>query len=221
MTLETALAELAIPGDSKQVVFVTSDGWNSPRAKVRLMERTDRAWVQKGPTMEGLTGRNGLAWGLGLHKSPTTGPRKVEGDGRAPAGVFRFGTAFAKSKGDFAWRCVVLQPTHEGIDDPKSRYYNQLVNRRDIAKPDWASSEKMRASPHYGLGIWVEHNPQRTPGAGSCIYLHEWVGDRSGGTAGCTLLPMKELRWVIGTLDPAKNPLLVQLPEAIAQKVLP
>ena len=38
-------------------------------------------------------GRAGSAWGLGLHPAQR-GPQKREGDGRAPAGVFRIGTAF-------------------------------------------------------------------------------------------------------------------------------
>lgn len=212
--------EIVIPDGSKQVVFVTSEGWDSSRVRVRMLERVGRTWVQKGGTMPGLTGRNGMAWGLGLHKSSIGEPAKVEGDGRAPAGVFRLGTAFAKTKEDFAWPCVVLRPTHEGVDDPSSRFYNRLVDRREVAKPDWASSEKMKASPHYGLGIWVEHNPKRTPGAGSCIYLHEWVGER-GGTAGCTVLRLNELRQLVGSLDPAKEPVLVQLPERTARELVP
>jgi zinc D-Ala-D-Ala dipeptidase len=214
--LGVSRAEIGIPSDSKQVIFVTSEGWNSPRATVRLMERRG----QKGATMEAMTGRNGMAWGLGLHNSPLGERAKREGDGRAPAGTFRLGTGFAKSKQDFAWPCVILRTTHEGVDDPKSRYYNQLVDRGDIANPDWASSEKMKASPHYGLGFWVEHNPKRISGAGSCIYFHEWVGDRSG-TAGCTLLRMNDLRWLMGSLDSGKKPVLVQLPEKTARVLVP
>ena len=36
-------------------------------------------------------GRNGAAWGLGLHAAQPQGPQKQEGDGRAPAGVFTLG----------------------------------------------------------------------------------------------------------------------------------
>lgn len=220
ITLGISPAKSAISADSTQVVFVTTDGWNSSRATLRLLERVGGKWIQKGATMDAVTGRNGLAWGTGLHKTPTGQRMKSEGDGCAPAGVFRFGMAFAKAKQSFAWHCVILQPTHEGVDDPKSRFYNQLVDRREIANPDWTSSEKMKASPHYGLGVWVEHNPKRIPGAGSCIYLHEWVGNRAG-TAGCTLLRPKELRWLIGSLERAKKPLLVQLPADAARRYFP
>lgn len=113
---------------------------------------------------------------------------------------------------------ITLTPSHEGVDDPKSRYYNQLVDRRKVPSPDWASSEKMHASPHYGLGIWVRHNPANVPGAGSCIYLHEWIGEREG-TAGCTVLRRDDLAWLLGELRPGKSPVLVQFPETVAEKL--
>ena len=31
----------------------------------------------------------------------------------------------------------------EGIDDPRSRYYNQLVNRSKVARGDWRTFERM------------------------------------------------------------------------------
>jgi L,D-peptidoglycan transpeptidase YkuD (ErfK/YbiS/YcfS/YnhG family) len=82
---------------------------------------------------------------------------------------------------------------------------------------DWSSSEKMHESPHYGLGIWVEHNPKREPFGGSCIYIHEWVGDRSG-TAGCTVLRRADLERLLKFLDPDAKPVLVQMPEPVARE---
>ena len=170
--------------------------------------------------MPALTGRNGMAWGLGIHTAEDNAPRKKEGDGRAPAGVFSFGSAFSREAVRLGVKCITITPSHEAIDDPKSRYYNQLVDLRKVAAPDWKSSEKLFGSAHYSLGIWVEHNPMRIPGAGSCIYLHEWVGERTG-TAGCTILRMAALKRTLGTLKTAAQPVLVQLPESVARERLP
>ena len=41
-------------------------------------------------------GKNGLAWGKGIadNLDQRDGPVKHEGDGKAPAGIFKLGTAF-------------------------------------------------------------------------------------------------------------------------------
>ena len=213
-------ANVAIPASSRQVVLVTSRDWSARDANVRIFSRTKRGWEQTGATMPALTGRNGMAWGLGLHDGESGAPQKKEGDGRAPAGVFRFGPAFSSNGVRLSVPSFTLTPSHEAIDDPKSRYYNQFVDLRKVAAPDWKSSEKLFGSPHYSLGIWVEHNPRRIPGAGSCIYLHEWVGERKG-TAGCTVLRIADLQRTLRTLKSGARPVLVQLPEPIALKHLP
>ncbi len=170
--------------------------------------------------MPALIGRNGMAWGLGIHIAEDNAPRKKEGDGRAPAGVFGFGPAFSREAVRLGVKCITITASHEAIDDPKSRFYNQLVDLRKVPDPDWKSSEKLFGSPHYSLGIWVEHNPMRIPRAGSCIYLHEWVGERTG-TAGCTILRIADLKRTLGTLKTTAQPVLVQLPESVARERLP
>lgn len=213
-------ANVAIPTSTRQVILVTSRDWNTSVANVRIFSRTKRGWEQNGAAMPALTGRNGMAWGLGLHDGEKGAPQKKEGDGRAPAGVFRFGPAFSSEAVGLGVKCITITPSHEAIDDSKSRYYNQLVDLRKVAEPDWKTSEKLFGSAHYSLGIWVKHNPERIPGAGSCIYLHEWVGERTG-TAGCTVLGSADLKRTLGTLKTAAQPVLVQLPESVARERLP
>ena len=49
---------------------------------------------------------------------------------------------------------VALKKETEGIDDPRSRYYNQLVDRSKVAKVDWRSSEQMRRNDNlYKWGV--------------------------------------------------------------------
>jgi D-alanyl-D-alanine dipeptidase len=146
----------------------------------------------------------------------TDGPRKKEGDNKAPAGIFHLGPAFGYAAAERAsWiklRYVALTKSTEGVDDPRSRYYNQLVDRSKIAQVDWKTSEKMlRADDLYKWGVVVAHNSSATPGAGSCIFLHIWRNS-SAATAGCTAMPEQNLVKLLHWLDPAAHPILIQMP---------
>ena len=143
-------------------------------------------------------------------------PRKIEGDNKAPAGVFRLGPVFGYAPADSAaWVKLPYLPVSkniEGVDDPRSRYYNRLVDRTKVARVDWRSSEQMRRDDHlYKWGAVVDHNPSAIPGAGSLIFFHIWKNS-SSPTAGCTAMRERDLVRLIRWLDPAARPILVQMP---------
>ena len=184
---------------------------------MRCFQRADGAstWRQVPPESTVAVGRAGLAWGVGLHgTSAAGGPVKREGDGKAPAGVFplieAFGFASAKDAKIAQMPYRQLTEQMEGIDDPKSRYYNRIVDRSSIDAPDWNSSERMRVQP-YRWGAVVGHNPNQVPGAGSCIFLHVWEG-AGVATSGCTAMPEDQMLRLLRWLDRNKKPILVQLP---------
>src|SRR4051812_45211749 len=81
---------------SRQVVLVTTPDWNSVKGTLRRFERksTRAKWTQVGEAFEIVVGRSGLGWGAGVVETEGVGPSKHEGDGRAPAGVFRLTSAF-------------------------------------------------------------------------------------------------------------------------------
>ena len=210
-----------IPDSARQLVLVTADSWASPNATVQCYERSGGKWERTGSACAAQVGERGLAWGLGLHRAPSdAAPRKREGDRRAPAGIFRitgaFGTLPRSGTGAIRLPYLALTGTHEAIDDPASRQYNRIVDRATAARPDWRSSERMAASPHYILGLTIGHNPAHVPGAGSCIFLHAWIGERTG-SPGCTLLHLPDLLRLARWLDPARHPVLVQLPRSEAR----
>lgn len=218
MTVPAADIERAIPPGCGQLVLVTAADWNVSAATVRRFERAapHAPWVAVGRPVAALLGERGLAWGLGLHAEPHgETPRKREGDRRSPAGVFRITGAFglAGKIAGLKLPAQLLTPMLEAVDDPASRFYNRIVDRAGIAQPDWRSSERMSAMPDYALGLAVAHNPRSVPGAGSCIFLHLWSGSRRG-TAGCTVLRERDLAALARWLDTAREPVLVQLPEA-------
>ena len=220
MPAPAAEFEKAIPRGCGQLVVVTTADWSAPAATLRRYERTapGAAWVPVEKAVPALLGERGLAWGLGLHAVPRDGaPQKREGDRYSPAGVFRLTAAFgAREKiAGLKLPATPVGPTLEAVDDPASRYYNRIVDRAEIARADWHSSERMHAVRDYALGIVVAQNPRNVPGAGSCIFLHLWSGKRTG-TAGCTVLRERDLTALARWLDPAREPVLVQLPRALA-----
>jgi L,D-peptidoglycan transpeptidase YkuD (ErfK/YbiS/YcfS/YnhG family) len=169
----------------------------------------------RGRAIPVVLGKKGMAWGRGLVEFKQGAP-KVEGDNKAPAGIFRLGPAFGYAPRSAApWiklPYIPLTKYSEGIDDPHSRYYNQLVDRSKIAKIDWRSSEQMlRADVLYKWGIVVAHNPAATPGAGSCIFLHIWKNSHTA-TVGCTAMAEGDLVALLRWLDPSKRPVLIQMP---------
>lgn len=138
---------------------------------------------------------------------------KREGDGCSPAGVFVLPLAFgAALPEEVSWvRMPYLQTTDtlHGIDDPRSRFYNQIVDSA-LVEPDWAVSETMnREDGLYRWGVFVGHNPGGEPGGGSCIYLHLWRG-QGQGTAGCTAMSEGDMKDLLAWLDLGCAPCLVQ-----------
>src|SRR5687767_11884106 len=161
-----------------------------------------------------------MGWGLGLHRmrEGSDGPRKKEGDGKAPPGMFRLTGGFGfgpPAVGRMPW--LTITRTTEAIDDPASRHYNRIVDRQRIERPDWRSSEKMARIPTYALGLTVAHNPRNLPGAGSCIFVHLQEPTRAG-TSGCTALRESDLRELLRWLDLARDPVIIQLPMEVAKQ---
>jgi D-alanyl-D-alanine dipeptidase len=72
----------------------------------------------------------------------------------------------------------------------------------------------------YRWGAVINHNVNpAVPGVGSCVFLHIWSGP-SSWTAGCTAMAQEQLEPILAWLDPAKSPLLVQLPAAQYKKLM-
>jgi D-alanyl-D-alanine dipeptidase len=145
------------------------------------------------------------------------GPHKIEGDKKAPAGVFNLLFSFGYQHSAPATRLPYrpISPETVTVDDPRSRYYNQMLETTGVRHPDWRSAEKMRLTDdRYKWGIFVGHNLPPVPGAGSAIFLHVWKNSATT-TVGCTAMPEKALVDLLHWLDPAKHPLLIQLPSPV------
>ncbi len=212
---------------SRQCLVVVAENWSATTGVLGAFERTSASgdWKMHGKTTPVVLGKKGLAWGIGLVGASGPVPQKKEGDNKVPAGVFHLGPAFGYAPPDAArWiklKYVALTEQTEGIDDPSSHYYNRLVERSQVKKVDWRSSEQMRRKDDlYKWGMVVDHNPAAIPGAGSCIFIHIWRNS-SSATVGCTAMPEKNLLNLLKWLDPAAHPFLVQLPREEYSRLQP
>jgi L,D-peptidoglycan transpeptidase YkuD (ErfK/YbiS/YcfS/YnhG family) len=207
--------------NATQLILVTTPDWNAPAGTLRAFERAGGQWKQIGNTTPVTIGRTGAAWGLGLNDVPADGPRKREGDGRSPAGVFAIGTAFGYAgNATTALPYAPMDANDYCIDVPDSTLYNRIVDAREVGADAVAgSTEPMRRDLHangdqrYRLGFVIEHNAAARPGAGSCIFAHLWKSP-TDATAGCTAMADAEMERILAWLDPGRHPIFVLLPDA-------
>jgi L,D-peptidoglycan transpeptidase YkuD (ErfK/YbiS/YcfS/YnhG family) len=221
LTLPAAAVEAPVPWSvSRQMVVVTTDGWDATQGTLRTYVREGASWKVVGNASPVVIGKTGSAWGVGLSPPQTDGPQKKEGDGRSPAGVFRIGKAFgyAETNGT-AMPYMGLTASDYCVDVDGSPYYNQLVDEKKVGEQAVAgATEPMRRDIHfqgdhaYRIGFVIEHNPDGKKGQGSCIFAHLWKTP-STGTAGCTAMADDVMERLLAWLDPTKKPVFVLLPK--------
>src|SRR5262245_65466187 len=115
--------------ESRQLILGATSGWNAVDGEMRLYERdsVNDQWKTVGEKIPIVVGRNGMAWGRGLHGDAIgEGPVKQEGDGRTPAGVFSLSSAFGyappEQAGEVKFAYVQAAATLEWVDHPQSAY---------------------------------------------------------------------------------------------------
>lgn len=198
--------------ESKQLLVVTTKNWSISSGVMQRFERHHGSWEKVGDAIEIELGRNGLGWGIGLHDIPKDAKIiKKEGDGKAPAGIFKLNQAFGYAPFNIDYPYEVYKETDHCVDDVNSKYYNKIVDSTKINR-DYKSHETMKfPKNYYKYGIVVDHNgitdgTKSKKGAGSCIFIHI----KSVPTAGCTVMTEKEIKEVLQWLDTKAQPLLVQ-----------
>ena len=202
-----------------QLLLVVSGGFDDSAATLQRYERVEGRYHKAGKAAAVNLGRSGMGWGIGFPFPHGEGePVKQEGDGRAPAGIFRLGEVFGYARNDG----TKMPYLHAGrdlicIDDRDSPFYNRI--KRIDSGTSVRSFEWMRRDDDlYRIGVTVAHNSAQKPGAGSCIFLHVRKSQGSP-TSGCTSMELKELQKIVRWLDPEKQPLLVQIPKAYCDVV--
>lgn len=205
--------------DARQLVLVTTSGWDATQGTLHTYTMTDAGWRAAAPANAVTIGRAGSAWGIGLHPSQA-GPIKKEGDGRSPAGVFHIGTAFGYAQSaKTALHYTAMSDSDYCIDVNGSPLYNRIVDSRVVGKAAIeGSTEPMRRDIHvngdqrYKIGFVIEHNATGTAAAGSCIFAHLWKAPGEA-TSGCTAMDESVMRTLLAWLNPEQHPIFVLLPQ--------
>lgn len=128
---------------------------------------------------------------------------KKEGDGKTPIGEFKLGIILGMHPKEEIVNKVkseYMQITEDiyWIDDPKSKYYNKLVDISKVEK-DWSSAEHLIDYPiQYEYLVEIKTNPKNISGKGSAIFLH---CTNNKPTEGCIAVDRKIMGKLIGFIN--------------------
>ena len=209
-----------------QLMVVLTENWETNNCRIYLCEKEGDRWLVNKNIMEGVTGKKGLAWGIGLYQDLSLDTlevyqKKAEGDNKSPAGIFKTGPCYGYADSlpfISSLEYFHIQPTFQGVDDPSSTFYNQIIDIRDLEKsPEnyYNSHEEIKRKDNlYKWFFRIGHNSENIPSAGSLIFFHIWRNNTKG-TAGCIATSEENILNVLMWLDTGKNPLIVILPKNV------
>lgn len=211
---------------ARQMVVVTTPGWDVDHGTLRTYERTAGGWQEVGTAAPVTVGKAGAAWGLGLNAPRHDGPIKREGDLRSPAGVFDIGEAFGyAARADTAMPYRALSATDYCVDVSGSPQYNRIVDATVVGQQAvQGSTEPMRRDIHvhgdqrYAHGFVIEHNAQQRAQGGSCIFAHLWKSP-ADATTGCTAMAPSLMQRLLAWLRPQDHPVFVLLPRSTYERL--
>ena len=134
-----------------------------------------------------MLGRGGMGWSHFFRRYARRGePIKVEGDKRAPAGIYPIGRSFGTVPSSRPGHIQVTDDT-VCVYEPSSPHYNTIASRK-LAGPEVSVENMSRMLPMYRRGLVVDYPTDGRARAGSCIFIHVWQSPTTG-TAGCVAMP--------------------------------
>jgi L,D-peptidoglycan transpeptidase YkuD (ErfK/YbiS/YcfS/YnhG family) len=175
--------------DARRLVLVTAKTMSDMSAEMRLYERASpgEPWRAASEPEPANLGRAGMGWSHFFRRYAHAGePLKLEGDRRAPAGVYPIGRSFGILPSSRPGYLRVTEDT-VCVNEPLSPHYNAITSRK-LIEPNTSVENMSRALPMYRRGLVVGYPTDGKARAGSCIFIHVWRSPTSG-TAGCVSLP--------------------------------
>lgn len=220
-------AQLSLDPKVKQLVTVTSRHWSDTSAALRVWRKRNGAWhLVRGPVHVSL-GYNG--W--------VRAQKRRQSTGTTPAGSFSMRYAFGTRRdpgtaldyrrvdGNDFWPYEPRDPATYNIYQPhKARtthWRTGYVEHLADFQAEYAYSVVLGYNLPRGVSWsptrrqWVARKPADTRRGGG-IFLHV---KQQRFTAGCVSGPLRDIRWIVRWLDPARNPRIVMGPRAwVARK---
>ena len=210
-----------VPITTRAALLAITEDWNSTQTTLQLYRRKtpSSSWISSGPSTQVHLGRQGLAWGRGLHPAQG-GIQKREGDKKSPAGIFSLGSilyGYAAQLSFPGWRYHCVSDRDLWIEDPTSLNYNRhlILNPHEPFPTNHLFDRMRQDEPSHALKLFIQHNapPQVQSGAGSAIFFHICRGPDSV-TTGCTSMTERDLHQLLQTFSPADRPLYILLPRS-------
>lgn len=224
--LLTFSASTPLPLHSRALLLCLPLTASSNQADLQLFRRKSAAapWLKVGPPIPVHLGRQGLAWGRGLH-SAQRGPQKREGDGKSPAGIFSLGQVlygYDQSSGLSRWRYRQVTDRDLWIEEPTSSLYNRhlILSAHEPFPPEQHFHLMRQADPAHSLKLFICHNapPNVQAGAGSAIFFH-LCRSADSVTTGCTSMEETAFRELLHSFSPRDQPVYVLLPQEEYQRL--
>lgn len=121
---------------------------------------------------------------------------------RTPEGTFPLDQAFGRQANPGTKMPYIKVDQQDWWDsDTKSPTYNTHV--RQPQSPGGDSENLYNSGPVYDYAVNIAHNPERTPGKASAMFLHVTNNEP---TMGCVAIERELMKKVLVWLDPAKSP---------------
>ena len=164
-----------------QVVLVEHTGGS--KATLSLHEKKDGLWTEL-YSCAAYVGRNGIG-------------KTVEGDKKTPVGTYNLTTPFG-IKDDPGAQMPYTKVTkyHYWCGASSSKYYNQLVDEREVSRKHTSSDEYLISyTGVYNYCMFIDYNAAGVAHKGSCIFLH--CTGKNSYTAGCVAVPEEVMKRII------------------------
>jgi len=177
-------------GETSQMIVVTVPEATSTTGTLTAFEKgTDGQWKPViGPT-KAYVGEKGIG-------------KAQDNVYRTPEGTFRLDQAFGRQDDPGTKMPYKKVDTQDWWDsNTKSPTYNTMV--RQPNSPGGDSENLYNSGEVYDYAVNIAHNPTRTPGNASAIFLHVTDGKP---TMGCVAVDRAKMVEILKWLDPAKNP---------------
>ncbi|MEV4332825.1 L,D-transpeptidase family protein [Streptomyces sp. NPDC049597] len=183
-------------GNATQIITVKASG---SYATVTAWQKGSAGWKAQFSTSAGRVGSNGVTDGATRRQSTYT----------TPTGTYTITEGFGVESSGTAMPYTKVNDSHWWVQDPESKYYNQMHTAEGADFPLTESGE--RGSEHlinyptqYAKALVINFNRwPAVPGRGAGIFLHV---NGKGATAGCVSVPRATMDRFMGWVKPSANP---------------